>query len=383
MRPFVESNYYEILGVSETASKEDIKRAFRRLAREYHPDVNKAPDAEAKFKEINRAYSILSNETTRFDFDRRLKQRRAKAAAASTNNTTPFFYQRSQNQNYYEILKVNQNDSIEKITIQYKMMRLQYSTVFAKDAHSAEMGRRIERAYEVLGDSFKRSRYDQYLRLANTTLMSFEVWCAKNPEEPPVKKKANPPPIREDKKSKEDKKAKEEKKAKAKAEKQAEAEKITEQVKAKKEKKQKVEKPPKQVQPVDPDLLFGKRWNDSSRMMKIITNVQSILSYILILCIIFSLTLIFLQNNSVVEKFYDELSVGWFPFVWLLFATITLLSFLNIYLANDFSSTNPDFKKVKVVWIITAVLFIGVFYASYLTKKAIEAQEVHDKTVNT
>ncbi|ADC31482.1 DnaJ-like molecular chaperone [Mycoplasmoides gallisepticum str. F] len=373
MRPFLESNYYELLGVSETASKEEIKRAFRRLAREYHPDVNKAPDAEAKFKEINRAYSILSNETTRFDFDRRLKQRRAKASAT---NTTSFFHQRNQNQNYYEILKVNQNDSTEKITIQYKMMRLQYSTVFAKDAHSAEMSRKIERAYEILGDPLKRARYDQYLKLANTSLMSFELWCAKNPEEPPIKKKAATPPFKEDKKAKEDKKTK------TKAEKQSESEKNTEQVKVKKDKKKKGEKPPKQVQAIDPDLLFPKRWNDTSRVMKIITNVQLVLSYTLILCIVLSLIFIFLQNNSVLEKFYNELSLGWFPFVWILFGTITLLSFLNIYLASDFSATNPEFKKVKVVWIITAVLFISVFYASYLTKKAIEAQEVHNNTAN-
>ncbi|QEX45812.1 DnaJ domain-containing protein [Mycoplasmoides gallisepticum] len=373
MRPFLESNYYELLGVNETASKEEIKRAFRRLAREYHPDVNKAPDAEAKFKEINRAYSILSNETTRFDFDRRLKQRRTKASAT---NTTSFFHQRNQNQNYYEILKVNQNDSTEKITIQYKMMRLQYSTVFAKDAHSAEMSRKIERAYEILGDPLKRARYDQYLKLANTSLMSFELWCAKNSEEPPIKKKAATPPFKEDKKAKEDKKTK------TKAEKQSESEKNTEQVKVKKNKKKKGEKPPKQAQEIDPDLLFPKRWNDTWRMMKIITNVQLVLSYTLILCIVLSLIFIFLQNNSVLEKFYNELSLGWFPFVWILFGTITLLSFLNIYLASDFSATNPEFKKVKVVWIITAVLFISVFYASYLTKKAIEAQEVHNNTAN-
>ncbi|AFP79682.1 DnaJ-like molecular chaperone [Mycoplasmoides gallisepticum NC06_2006.080-5-2P] len=373
MRPFLESNYYELLGVNETASKEEIKRAFRRLAREYHPDVNKAPDAEAKFKEINRAYSILSNETTRFDFDRRLKQRRAKASAT---NTTSFFHQRNQKQNYYEILKVNQNDSTEKITIQYKMMRLQYSTVFAKDAHSAEMSRKIERAYEILGDPLKRARYDQYLKLANTSLMSFELWCAKNSEEPPIKKKAATPPFKEDKKAKEDKKTK------TKAEKQSESEKNTEQVKVKKNKKKKGEKPPKQAQEIDPDLLFPKRWNDTWRMMKIITNVQLVLSYTLILCIVLSLIFIFLQNNSVLEKFYNELSLGWFPFVWILFGTITLLSFLNIYLASDFSATNPEFKKVKVVWIITAVLFISVFYASYLTKKAIEAQEVHNNTAN-
>ena len=63
-------DYYEILGVSRDASKEEIKRAYRRLARKYHPDVNKEPGAEERFKEINRAYEILSEPETRARYDR-------------------------------------------------------------------------------------------------------------------------------------------------------------------------------------------------------------------------------------------------------------------------------------------------------------------------
>jgi len=54
-------DYYEILGVSRNASNEELKSAFRTLARKYHPDVNKEPDAEEKFKEINEAYAVLSD----------------------------------------------------------------------------------------------------------------------------------------------------------------------------------------------------------------------------------------------------------------------------------------------------------------------------------
>ena len=64
------TDYYEILGVSRDAGKEDIKRAYRRLARKYHPDVNKEPGAEEHFKEINRAYEILSEPETRNRYDR-------------------------------------------------------------------------------------------------------------------------------------------------------------------------------------------------------------------------------------------------------------------------------------------------------------------------
>lgn len=54
-------DYYEVLGLSKGASDEEIKRAFRKLAKQYHPDVNKDPGAEEKFKEIGEAYSVLSD----------------------------------------------------------------------------------------------------------------------------------------------------------------------------------------------------------------------------------------------------------------------------------------------------------------------------------
>ncbi|MGB5633597.1 MAG: molecular chaperone DnaJ [Waterburya sp.] len=63
-------DYYQILGVSRDVDKDELKRAYRRLARQYHPDVNKEPGAEEKFKEINRAYEVLSEPETRARYDR-------------------------------------------------------------------------------------------------------------------------------------------------------------------------------------------------------------------------------------------------------------------------------------------------------------------------
>ncbi len=62
-------DYYEILGVDKKASSEDIKTTYRKLAMQYHPDRNKAPDAEEKFKEISEAYAVLSDQNKRQQYD--------------------------------------------------------------------------------------------------------------------------------------------------------------------------------------------------------------------------------------------------------------------------------------------------------------------------
>ncbi len=63
-------DYYEILGVPRNAAQPEIKRAFRNLARKHHPDVNDSPDSEERFKEINEAYAVLSDDEKRTAYDR-------------------------------------------------------------------------------------------------------------------------------------------------------------------------------------------------------------------------------------------------------------------------------------------------------------------------
>lgn len=66
----MKKDYYELLGVSKNATKDEIKKAYRKLAMKYHPDRNSDPKAEVKFKEINEAYEFLSDEQKRSQYDR-------------------------------------------------------------------------------------------------------------------------------------------------------------------------------------------------------------------------------------------------------------------------------------------------------------------------
>src|SRR5687768_2244614 len=67
--PVEYKDYYKILGVPKGASTADVKKAYRKLARQYHPDVNKKPEAEKRFKEINEAHEVLSDPEKRKRYD--------------------------------------------------------------------------------------------------------------------------------------------------------------------------------------------------------------------------------------------------------------------------------------------------------------------------
>src|SRR5438094_7391025 len=67
--PVEYKDYYKTLGVPKNASTVDIKKAYRKLARQYHPDVNKKPEAEKKFKEVNEAHEVLSDPDKRRRYD--------------------------------------------------------------------------------------------------------------------------------------------------------------------------------------------------------------------------------------------------------------------------------------------------------------------------
>src|SRR4051812_21781456 len=82
-------DYYATLGVSRDASQDDIKQSYRKLARKFHPDVSKEPEAEARFKEIGEAYEVLKDAEERAAYDQAGSQWERQRAAGSQDFQPP------------------------------------------------------------------------------------------------------------------------------------------------------------------------------------------------------------------------------------------------------------------------------------------------------
>lgn len=99
-------DYYKILNITENATLEEIKKAFRELAKIYHPDKNKSNDASLKFREVFEAYEILKNKTTRDIFDERRRK-------FYYNTNTDFNNQNYTKSESYEYVKKEANKRAE------------------------------------------------------------------------------------------------------------------------------------------------------------------------------------------------------------------------------------------------------------------------------
>ena len=107
-------DYYRLLGVNNNAHQAEIKRSYRRLAFQYHPDRNPSPEAEAYFKEINEAYEVIGDTVKRYDYDLRFQLKEEPTAYTSTQakthrdpryrqRTTPNANYKSKNQEMFEL----------------------------------------------------------------------------------------------------------------------------------------------------------------------------------------------------------------------------------------------------------------------------------------
>lgn len=83
----MDKDYYKIMGVSQDASDKDIKMAYRKLARKYHPDISKEPNAEEKFKEMGEAYEVLKDPVKRAEYNQYLKDREFNQRQRSQQST--------------------------------------------------------------------------------------------------------------------------------------------------------------------------------------------------------------------------------------------------------------------------------------------------------
>ena len=85
-------NYYKVLGIDKSATKEDIKKAYKNLARKWHPDKNKSPDASQKFKEVSVAYQILYDPVKKKEYDNLMTtNNRNNNRNYNRNNNSAFF----------------------------------------------------------------------------------------------------------------------------------------------------------------------------------------------------------------------------------------------------------------------------------------------------
>lgn len=82
----MDKDYYKIMGVSQDASEQDIKTAYRRLARKYHPDISKEPQAEERFKEMGEAYEVLKDPAKRAEYDQFLQYKSFNQKSSHAHN---------------------------------------------------------------------------------------------------------------------------------------------------------------------------------------------------------------------------------------------------------------------------------------------------------
>ena len=166
------NDYYSILGVDPSATVDDIRRAFRQLARKYHPDVNPDPDAEERFHEINTAYQVLMDTSLRAEYDTARAggtPPQPRSRPGSQQDIRRFYFQRRVRAatdrratwNYYDVLGVQSNAPEETVVRAYQRLYREFYHGREHDPGTDAIFQEIEEAREVLLDPEKRHAYDR------------------------------------------------------------------------------------------------------------------------------------------------------------------------------------------------------------------------------
>ena len=139
----METNYYEILGLEQTATAEQIKHSYRKLARLYHPDVNNSPDAEKKMRLINQAYNVLSDPTARQKYDRFLQEEQVEVEAEA--------YDQYESDDQYDPNQEYESDQDYQNDYDYDYQQDSYNQYYADDQAYQDgqySNEEIEEAYD-------------------------------------------------------------------------------------------------------------------------------------------------------------------------------------------------------------------------------------------
>ncbi|GIV20780.1 MAG: hypothetical protein KatS3mg023_2531 [Armatimonadota bacterium] len=164
-------DYYEVLGVPPHATEEQIRRRFRELARKYHPDVNRSPDAEHRFKEITEAYRVLSSPSLRADYDlmrRSAQQARTGTGGAGTTpppRSRPTTHSRERQQRPSGSSSAYASARSAEIEAQQLLQQAMLSYARGNLREAASLAKKVLRlqrhnaqAYEILGDVYRQER---------------------------------------------------------------------------------------------------------------------------------------------------------------------------------------------------------------------------------
>ena len=164
-------DYYAILGVSPSASAAEIQRVFRRLALEFHPDVNSSTEAAARFQEINDAYQILKDPEKRAEYDESRNPWAVPRTGATANqqDIRRHYFQRrvraatdpGSTWNYYDMLGVPENAPEETIVRAYQRLYREFYAGRSHDPGTAAILQEIVDALDVLADPSRRLDYDR------------------------------------------------------------------------------------------------------------------------------------------------------------------------------------------------------------------------------